>query len=71
MRGETLDSFAFLRDVIAALADATPVLRQLVLRDISISLKISLWAASRFLRKMIAIPNPEVYGKGDRQYLHQ
>ena len=48
---ETIYFFAFVRDAAAALIDAEPVLRQLVLWDLGIGLIMSLWTASSFLRK--------------------
>ena len=48
MKGETLDCFDFLCDGVAALVDAAPVLRQLLLRNLVVSLKISPCSASNF-----------------------
>ena len=64
MKEETLYYFSFLCNAIVTLVDASPVLRQLVIRNLGMSLKMISWQASRLLRKTRADQNPEVYGKG-------
>ena len=67
MKEETLDCFSFISDVVVVIFGAAPVLRQLVLRNLGLRLKMSPWAASIYLRKRKTVPNPEVHGKGDHQ----
>ena len=58
MKEETIDCFVFLHDAVAALVYAALVLRQLVLQDIGLRLKMSPWTYSRSLRKMRNGPKP-------------
>ena len=65
-----LDCFAFLRNSVAALIGAAPLLRKLVLRDIGLRSKIISWTTSTPLMKTRTDPNPEVYGKGAHKQIH-
>ena len=46
MKGETLDWFVFILGAVAELVDEATVLRQMILRDLVLSLKMIPWADS-------------------------
>ena len=48
MKVGTLDCFTFICDYVASIIDTALVLRQLVLRDLFLNLKMSPWAASNY-----------------------